>query len=33
MSTQLLRSNFAPKVQAVLERLYNDAITTDLPVL
>jgi hypothetical protein len=33
MSTPLLRPNFAPKVQAVLERLYNDAITTDLPAL
>jgi predicted O-methyltransferase YrrM len=33
MSTPLLRPNFAPKVQAVLEHLYNDAMTTDLPML
>ena len=33
MSTPLLRPNFTPKVQAVLERLYNDAMRTDLPVL
>ena len=33
MTTPLVRPNFAPKVQAVLERLYNDAMRTDLPVL
>ncbi len=33
MSAPLLRPNFAPRVQAVLERLYNDAMTTDLPAL
>jgi predicted O-methyltransferase YrrM len=33
MTTPLVRPNFSPKVQAVLEQLYNDAMATDLPVL
>jgi hypothetical protein len=33
MTTPLVQPNFSPKVQAVLERLCNDAMKTDLPVL